>query len=445
MSRSDSPPQRSQQQVGRRAALAGLFGTAIENFDLSLYAYLIVFTAPTFFPTGNAATAVIASFAVFAVGFLSRPLGGLVFGRMGDRHGRRFTLLVTVALMGLSTGALGLIPGHDAIGVWAPVLLVLVRLLQGFSAGGEVIGAATYVVESSTPGRRGLFASATPLGAVLGVALAPIVVGVFTAVLGSEAMAAGGWRFPFLVALPLTAICLFFRLRIEDSPEYLALVEKHDIAHAPVREALRYHWRGVVAVALLAVSIFFLGYTLTAYMPAFLTSTVGIASTTVNWLSATVLLLAAPAVLIGGFAVDRFGRRAVMVTAFGVTCVVVYPAMTLMTGAGNSAVTVAIAYWVLLFSAYIAMPAAYKSFSDLFPTRIRYTAAAIGFNVGNVIGGGFGPYFAAQLTEQTGDPRSPALLLGLAAVIGIGTMLVITRKKRPAVQQSRTDVVAPRT
>ncbi|MEU6701903.1 MFS transporter [Pseudonocardia sp. NPDC046786] len=444
MSRTDSPSKGPKQQVRRRAALAGMFGTAIENFDLSLYAYLVIFTAPTFFPTGNAATAVIASLAVFAVGFLSRPLGGIVFGRMGDRHGRRFTLLVTVVLMGVSTGALGLIPGYATIGIWAPILLVVVRLLQGFSAGGEVIGAATYVVESSTPGRRGLFASATPLGAVLGVAMAPVVVGVFTVALGSEAMAAGGWRFAFLVALPLTALCLYFRLRIEDSPEYLDLVERREVAHAPVREALQRHWRGVVAVMLLALSIFFVGYTLTAYMPVFLASTVGIAPATVNWLSAVVLLLAAPAVLLGGFSVDRYGRRAVMVAAFAVTCVVAFPAMTLMTGAGNSAFTVGLAYWVLLFSAYAAMPAAYKSFSDLFPTRIRYTAAAIGFNVGNVIGGGFGPYFTAQVTEWTGDSRSPALLLGLAAVIGIGTMLVITRKNRPGAQE-HTDLVTPAT
>ena len=260
--------------VGRRAALAGMLGTVVENYDFVVYAFVLVYTAPVFFPGGDPTTAILTSLLVFGVGFVARPLGGIVFGRIGDRRGRRFTLLFTVGLMGFATVLIGVIPGYASIGVWAPVLLVVARLAQGLSAGGEVIGAATYVIESSTPGRRGLFSSATPLGAVLGTALAPAVVGLCTVVLGAGTMAAWGWRVPFLIALPLTIGCLLFRLRIEESPEFADLVRHEDRAVAPVKEAIRGYWRQVILAGVLALVILFAGYTFNAYLPIYMTTVV---------------------------------------------------------------------------------------------------------------------------------------------------------------------------
>ena len=418
---------RSRSAFGHRAAVAGMLGTMIEAYDFTVYAYLVIYTAPAFFPRGDPATSILASLAVFAVGFISRPLGGIFFGRIGDRRGRRFTLLVTVTLMGIATFALGAIPDHATIGIWAPVLLVTVRLAQGFSAGGEVIGSATYVVESSTPGRRGLYSSATPLGAVFAVALAPIVVGLCIAIVGAQQMGEWGWRIPFLLAIPLTVICLVFRLRIQDSPEYLTLVRQHEVVKAPLREVLSYHWRSVIAVAVLAISIFFVSYTLTAYVPTFLSSTVGLPPGTVYWLTATAVVLAAPTVILSGLAVDRFGRRKVLIASLVICTVLIYPGMTVMTGAGSSTLGVGIAYWLLLCTAFAANPPAYQAFCDLFPARIRYTGAAVGFNIGNVIGGGFGPYFSAQLIQWTRNPQSPALLVAFAAFVGVGTILLTSR------------------
>jgi len=260
--------------VGRRAALAGMLGTVVENYDFVMYAFVLVYTAPVFFPGGDPTTAILTSLLVFGVGFVARPLGGIVFGRIGDRRGRRFTLLFTVGLMGFATVLIGVIPGYASIGVWAPVLLVVARLAQGLSAGGEVIGAATYVIESSTPGRRGLFSSATPLGAVLGTALAPAVVGLCTVVLGAGTMAAWGWRVPFLISLPLTIGCLLFRLRIEESPEFADLVRHEDRAVAPVKEAIRGYWRQVILAGVLALVILFAGYTFNAYLPIYMTTVV---------------------------------------------------------------------------------------------------------------------------------------------------------------------------
>jgi len=422
-------PSTAQQRgrAGRRAAVAGLLGTAVETFDFILYSYLVIYTAPAFFPASDSATSILASLAVFAVGFIARPLGGIFFGRMGDRRGRRFTLLVTVATMGIATCALGVLPDYAQIGIGAPMLLTVARLLQGLSAGGEVIGASTYVVESSTPGRRGLFSSATPLGAVLGIALVPAMVGVTTAVVGVEQMAVWGWRIPFLLALPLTAVCLLFRLRIEDSPEFLALVRRREIAETPFREVLKNHWRSVIAVVMLAIAIFFLAYTLTTYLPIYLATTVKLAPGTIYWITGLATILAAPVVVLSGMAVDRFGRKVVIITALATGAVIVLPAMTVMGGALNSPIGIGFAYWLLLCCSFASQPPAYHAYCDFFPARVRYTGAAIGYNIGTVVGGGFGPYFSAQLTTWTREPRSPALLVALAAVIGIGTILIASR------------------
>ncbi|NIY69444.1 MFS superfamily proline/betaine transporter [Streptomyces malaysiensis] len=372
---------------------------------------------------------VIATLAVFGVGYLARPIGGIFFGRMGDRLGRRPTLLVTIGMMGFSTFGLGLLPTYAVIGIFAPLLLLVLRLCQGFAAGGEVIGAATYANESSTPGRRGLYSAATPAGAVLGIALAPILIGTCTALVGVEQMAVWGWRLPFLAALFLTIGVLFFRLRIEDSPEYLTLVREKKLAAAPLREAFKSHKLSIVLVIVLATSTFYMGYAFNIYMPVYFTTVVGLSKTVVPWLVSIVMLISVPFVILGGLAVDRFGRKAVLTALLMANAVVVYPLMSVLGNSRSSVFAVGLAYLVLLILTNSATPAAYEAFSDLFPARVRYTAAAIGFNIGNVIGGGFGPYASAQLVGSTGDTRAPAYLVAAASVLGILAILVAPRRR----------------
>ena len=188
-------PAPANHQSARRAGTAGMLGTMIEAYDFAIYTYLVVFTAPLFFPADNPST-----------GFLARPLGGLFFGRLGDRRGRRFTLIATVVTMGTATFVIGLLPTYATIGVLAPVLLVFLRLLQGFSAGGELMGSATFVTEHGTKRNYGFLASITPLGNALGAALAPAVVGVVTLVIADDLMRDWGWRIPLLLSLPLTIL-----------------------------------------------------------------------------------------------------------------------------------------------------------------------------------------------------------------------------------------------
>ncbi|MDN5915319.1 MAG: MFS transporter [Pseudonocardia sp.] len=412
--------------LARRAAIAGLLGTMIESYDFAVYAYLVVYTAPLFFPGGSTVTAVLSSLLVFAAGFVARPIGGFFFGRMGDRLGRRHTLVITVTLMGAATFAMGVLPTHGAIGLAAPVLLVLLRLLQGFSAGGELMGSATFVAEYSTAKRRGLFSAMTPLGFSTGVAVAPAVVALATLVSGDQ-MATWGWRIPFLISLPLTILCLVYRVRLEDSPEFRAVVARQEVPTSPVREVLREHWRAVLRVAALSVAVGLVGYTTAAYIPIYLQTTAGLPAATVSVIAAVALTLALPFALLSGVAVDRFGRQAVLVTVLVALLVTVVPIMLALGTAGTPIILVGVALWFLVGLAGAAPPPAYSAFTGLFPARVRYTGAAIGFNIGSVLGAGFAPYYAARLTAATGSPYAPALLLAAAAVLGIAVITTAPR------------------
>lgn len=202
----------------RRAMLAGSLGTLIEYYDFSVYGYLAVVIAPQFFPSEEPAAALLATLAVFATGLVVRPVGGVFFGWLGDRWGRRKALVSSVLCMGVASSATGLLPTYSQIGVTAAVLLLLCRLMQGISTGGESVGAYTYIYESAPPQRRAFLGAVTPIGSNLGFMFAAATAGVISALATKDQMADWGWRLPFLMAVPLTLFCLWARLRIEDTP-----------------------------------------------------------------------------------------------------------------------------------------------------------------------------------------------------------------------------------
>lgn len=189
----------------KKAALAGGVGTLIEYYDFGVYGFLSIYIAPLFFISDNPAVPLLATLAVFGVAYVARPFGGIFFGTLGDKVGRKSALVLSVILMGVASSVLGLLPTYAAVGVLAPILLVLVRLVQGFSAGGEIGGSATYIAESAPPNRRGMFGSFTPIGSTLGFSVAAAVVGMTTLIVGADNMAAWGWRIPFLISILLTA------------------------------------------------------------------------------------------------------------------------------------------------------------------------------------------------------------------------------------------------
>ncbi len=385
----------------RRAAAAALIGTAIEFYDFFIYgtAAALVF-GEVFFPELGTVGALLAAFSVYAVAFLARPLGAVVFGHFGDRLGRKTTLVVSLLLMGLSTAAVGVLPGFTAWGWWAPVVLVVLRVCQGVGLGGEWGGAALLVAENAPAGRRGRYGAYLQLGPTTGFVLAN---GVFLALqlgLDEAAFRSWGWRVPFLASLGLVAVGLFVRLRLEETPLFRGGARTTGAERAPVVEVLRGHWRTVL-VGCGAITVgYALFYLTTTYALAYATTGLGVPSTVV--LS---MLLAGAAgkgvtVWLSARRSDVWGRRRTLQGATGLAVawgLVLFP---LLETERRGLMFLALAGAMVVLGCLLGPLAAFLP--ELFPTRVRYTGAALTYNLGGVVGGATTPLIATRLTGTYG-------------------------------------------
>lgn len=403
----------------RRASLAGFCGTAVEAYDFMVFTFLITYLAPKFFPSGDPTTGVLSSLAVLGTGFLARPVGGIVFGRIGDRYGRRFALILTISGMGGATILMGLLPTHSVAGILAPVLLVLTRLLQGFFAGGEQMGSATFVTEHASAKNYGVLSAMTPSGFAFGAAIAPLVVAVTTSVSSEDAMANWGWRVPLLMSLPLMLYVLYLRARLEESPEFKELADKHEVQSAPLRSVVLGYPATLLRVIAISTSVLAIGYVIPAYMPLFLHQEVGMAAGTTAWLATAGSTFAIVIGFAAGFMIDRSGRKNTMVLALGLILVTMFPIMYVIKATGGNLVVTALGHMLLVGLAGASAVPVYATLTSAFPAAVRYTGAAIGFGLGSAIGGGAGPYLAGKLTATTGNPYAASIVVGAAALLGI--------------------------
>jgi MHS family proline/betaine transporter-like MFS transporter len=412
----------------RRAVGAAALGNAMEWFDFGVYGYLAVTLGHVFFP-GNSPTAqVIATFATFTVAFLVRPLGGLVFGPLGDRFGRQRVLAATMIMMALGTFAIGLIPSYDRIGLWAPALLLLARLLQGFSTGGEYGGAATFIAEYSTDARRGQMGSWLEFGTLGGYIAGAGVVTALTTLLDDATMLAWGWRVPFLIAGPLGLLGLYMRMKLEETPAFKAHADameaQGDAPRVGLKALLAVHGGQLLKCIGLVLVFNVTDYMLLTYMPSYLTVTLGYGQTKGLLLILIVMLVMMPLNILGGFFSDRLGRRPMIIGACMALLVLAVPSLWLV-GTGND---------LLIFCGLMLLGVALVCFTStmpstlpaLFYTPVRYSALSIAFNVSVSLFGGTTPLVTAWLVERSGDPLVPAYYLMGAAVIGVVTMLFVT-------------------
>lgn len=428
-------------EVVRKAAAAGFLGTAVEAFDFFVFTYLIVYIAPLFFPSDDPTAGILQTLLVLGTGFLARPVGGIIFGRMGDRYGRRITLIVTITGMGIATCLMGLLPTHASVGLWAPILLVLVRLLQGLAAGGEQMGSATFVTEHASVKNYGILSAMTPMGFALGTAIAPGAVALISALTSEEFMAAWGWRIPLLLSLPLAFIVLYLRNNLEESPEFRRLADLREVRTSPIRALFRGHTGALLKVIGLSAAVLAMGYVIAGYLPLFMQQEVGLLPGTTAGIASVSAFLAIALALSTGFVIDRIGRRATLILIFGLLGILIFPAMWIMNNSGANVVVIAALQMILAgLAGAVAVPA-YAAFTSIFPPSVRYTGAAIGFGVGSAVGGGFGPYFAGQATVVTGSPYAPALVIGLAAVVGIS--IAITIAPRAVAQEGPAEAGTP--
>ncbi|QIZ37979.1 MHS family MFS transporter [Saccharopolyspora sp. ASAGF58] len=423
-------PTLSTEAQHRRAAIAGAAGTALEYYEFSIYATLGLLFAPLFFPGGNSVLIALAS---FGVGYVARPVGGLLAGWLGDRFGRRRVLIATVLAMGTFATLMGLLPTYAQIGLAAPVLLVVLRLLQGLSAGGELIGAVTYVAESSTSGRRTLSSALTTTGSVLGFALAPLVTALVALGLDNEAMASWGWRVPFLLCLPLTAGVFLLRRSLAESTEFDDAKSDGTVQRSPLRALVREHRMAILRAFGISVAVNGTGYLALAYFPVMLAARLPEEGGALRWWNAGALLLTCGVIL--GFArlATVFGHQRLMRIGLGLFAVFSTPLVMVLTTT-TSAVVASIAYFGFMVLVALQSATAYLTMTrDLFPPEVRFSGAAISFNLGNVLAGGLAPLLISAAVQATGDGIIPAYFAIAVSVVGLVCMIGVRARDAGAV------------
>ncbi|MFI6246584.1 glycine betaine/L-proline transporter ProP [Streptomyces sp. NPDC051016] len=402
----------------KRAVKAAALGNAMEWFDFGVYSYIAVTLGKVFFPSGNPTAQLLSTFGAFAAAFLVRPLGGLVFGPLGDRVGRQKVLAVTMIMMAAGTFAIGLIPSYATIGVGAPILLLAARLVQGFSTGGEYAGASTFIAEYAPDKKRGFFGSWLEFGTLAGYIGGAGLVTLMTALLSSDDLTAWGWRIPFLIAGPMGIIGLYLRMRLEETPAFAAEVAKSERSRpkVPLREMITGQWRALLLCMALVLVFNVTDYMLLSYMPSYLTSELKYDETHGLLVVLGVMALMMVVQPFAGALTDRVGRRPVIAAGCAGFLFLSVPALLLIRDGSLLAVALGMgALGLLLVCFTAAMPAALPA---LFPTRVRYGSLSIGFNISVSLFGGTTPLVVTALIGATGNMMMPAYYMMAAAVIG---------------------------
>ncbi|MGP4018994.1 MFS transporter [Saccharopolyspora sp. 5N708] len=411
----------------RKAVIAGGIGNFIEWYDYGVYAALSPVLSKLFFPAADPVTSTLASFAVFGVGFVIRPLGGLFFGQLGDRRGRRTALGLALIMVSLSTFAMGVLPTYSQIGLFAPLLMVVLRLVQGFSAGGEWTGSATLMVENAANGRRGWVASWQQFSVIVGQLAGILIVTVITNAWSEQVLRDWAWRLPFLIALVLGAVGFYIRFRMEDTPHFRELQKQDIVAVAPTRESLRTQ-RRAMATAFLFVALPNVGfYTFLTYMPTFLNQEGGLALSdayAINLVGMAIYAVLTPVV---GKLSDRFGRRPMLIAHAIGFLVLAYP-IYLLLAQGSFALALGMQLPALLLMSLYAGPGT-AAITEMFPTRLRYSSLALPYNLSSALFGGTAPFVSTWLIATFHSPLAPAFYTMLVAV---PTLVVYLRLRETA-------------
>jgi MFS transporter, MHS family, proline/betaine transporter len=415
----------------RRAVLACAIGQVFEIFDFVIYGFFAVAIGRAFFPSTDPIASLLASFATFAVGFLMRPVGAMVIGWYGDRFGRRKALVVTVGLMAVATGATGLIPSYAAIGLLGPVLLLICRMLQGFSTGGEWGGAAAFLVEHAPSGRRGFIGSLQQAATAIGAMCATVSAAILTTTLSAESFFAWGWRIPFLIGFVLGPVGYYLRTRVAETPAFQRAVATDSIKRMPLAEAFSTHgWTFLAAFGLSIIGCV-INYVFLVFLPSFASQTLKIDLSYALWsttLAGLIYLVLTP--IVGHYS-DYIGRKPMMLACSVLAFVMAYPLFLFLethpTFLGLLVVQ-AIAQAVLtLYTGVIS-----TILSEMFPTNVRYTALSVSYGFAVAIFGGFAPYIATFLVKVTENPLAPSFYVMAAALIsGIAVTFVHERHNEP--------------
>ncbi|MET3932877.1 MFS transporter [Arthrobacter sp. OAP107] len=416
----------------RRVITASFIGNFVEWFDYAVYGYLAGIISTVFFPDADRQTALLATFGVFAISFFVRPLGGFFWGHIGDRLGRRKALSLSIVIMSAATFCIALIPGYGTIGLLAPVLLLLVRVVQGFSASGEYAGASAFLVEYAPAHRRGLYAAVVPASTAAGLLLGSLLAALLTSVLSESQLHDWGWRLPFLLAAPMGLIGRYIRTKLEDTPAFRALSQEEH-GKAPARDMFRNNRKQLIiatgAVLLNAVGF----YVILSYMPTYLAEELGFGAGE-SFLATTIALASYIGfIFVTGIASDRFGRKKMLITASVLFILLTVPAFMLL-DTGNFLVIVLVQ--ILLGGMLTLNDGTLPSFlAELFPTKTRYSGFAVSFNLSNALFGGTAPFMATLLIGLTHNKLAPGWYLVAASLISLIAVLFAVETSKKPLQQ----------
>jgi len=417
-----------------RTLVGGGIGNLVEFYDYGIYGLLAAPIALNFFPSEDPTAGLLATFVVFAASFAMRPLGGIIFGRWGDKVGRKRALAWAVVMMGVATLAIGFLPTYGTVGVLAPILLIIARLVQAFSAGGEYGGSSVFLVEHAPEKRKGLFGSVVQMSAMLGVAMGSATGAIIANAVSVDTMNEWGWRVPFIVGGLLGAIGLYVRSKLEETPEYENISEEVRAETKPLKLAVTSYWKQSLTVVGLVLAYTVSTYIVMTYMTTFLTVTVGHPLGTALTVTTIALVFYIVLIPIMGSLSDKVGRKPMMATFCVLMIALAWPIFALISGG---------AFWQALVGNLIMVTVlsmmggvAQTAYVEQFPTEIRNSAVGLSYNIALALFGGTAPLVLTAIVGATGDSMVPAYYVMAASVITLIVVLVI-RETAPAVLARR--------
>jgi MFS family permease len=424
----------------RRAAIAALAGTSIEYYDFFLYgtASALVFPA-VFFPKAASIGALLASFSTFAIGFFARPLGAVVFGHFGDRHGRKPALVVALVLMGAATTLIGCLPSYAQVGTVAPLLLITLRLLQGLALGGQWGGAILILTEDAPDSRRGFYGSFAQMGAPIGAILSNVVFLAVSTLAGPDSLISSAWRIPFLLSLALIAVALIMQFKLQDTAAFRAIQEEQmrriktrartDERRSPVIEALRLYPKQILlaAGAFVAMNVSF--YVLVTFSLAYGTSASGLHIPSSTMLSGVLLgaIAMVPGTFLSSVISDKHGRRPVLIISAALLACWAFAVFPLINTRSFWGISAALCVGQFLNGMIFGPLAAL--FSELFPARVRYSGASLGYQIGAILGGALAPLVATALLVRFGTPLAVSIYMAVMCVLTIYSVWLIIERR----------------
>jgi MHS family proline/betaine transporter-like MFS transporter len=411
----------------RRAIISSAVGNFLELFDFAIYGFLAIPLGANFFPSTDPLISLLSSFATFGVGFIMRPVGAVVIGIYGDRKGRKAALSLTIVMMAAATGVVGLLPSYASIGVTAPILLVLARMVQGFATGGEWGGAAAFLVEHSPTKRRGFVSSLQQIGNHLGGVVGSSLVAALTFTLSQQAYLSWGWRLPFILGLLVGPLGLYLRLKVADTPAFRQAVAEKRVERTPLRTAFTLFGGRIVSATLISIIGTTTNFVFTIYLMNYaiqqqhLPADLALLSLT---LTHALLIVLLPGV---GWLSDRIGRKPLMlIMSFGFVFAS-YPMFRAITDAPSVLTLFIVQFLYSLLQMFYTGTIA-PVLAELFPTRVRFTGLSVSYGLAVTLAGGTAPFVATLLVHQTGNPVAPAYyVMALALVSGIA--MLVTRDR----------------